>query len=126
MLERMQASVAARHGEEVAGGVRLEFGETWACFLKLLNDDRIRAAETSLSGWLGFPLAGKSFVDVGSGSGLFSLAARRLGAAVHSFDYDPQSVACTAELKERYFPGDPLWQVEAGSALDADYIRSLG
>src|SRR5258708_3414235 len=126
MLERMQASVAARHGEEVAAGVRFEFGENWARFLRLLNDDRICAAETSLSEWLGFPLAGKSFVDVGSGSGLFSLAARRLGASVHSFDYDPQSVACTAELKRRYLPGDALWRVEIGSALDADYIRSLG
>jgi len=29
-----------------------------------------------------------------------------LGARVHSFDYDPQSVACTAELKRRYFEGD--------------------
>lgn len=125
-MENRQASTAERHGGEVASGERFKFGENWARFLKLLNDDRIRAAETSLTGWLRFPLAGKSFVDVGSGSGLFSLAARRLGAAVHSFDYDPQSVACTAELKERYFPGDPLWTVELGSALDPDYIRSLG
>ena len=29
----------------------------------------------------------------------FSLAARRLGADVRSFDYDPYSVACTRELK---------------------------
>jgi O-antigen/teichoic acid export membrane protein len=47
-----------------------------------------------------------SFLDIGSGSGLFSLAARRLGARVRSFDYDPQSVACTAELRRRYFPDD--------------------
>jgi 2-polyprenyl-3-methyl-5-hydroxy-6-metoxy-1,4-benzoquinol methylase len=125
-LENRQPGTAERHGSEVAAGERFKFGENWARFLKLLNDDRIRAAEASLSGWFGFPLAGKSFVDVGSGSGLFSLAARRLGATVHSFDYDPQSVACTAELKGRYFPDDPLWKVEIGSALDADYIRSLG
>ena len=75
---------------------------------------------------LGFPLDGKSFIDVGCGSGLFSLAARRLGARVRSFDYDPQSVACTAELKRRYFSDDPLWSVETGSVLDAAYIRSLG
>jgi 2-polyprenyl-6-hydroxyphenyl methylase/3-demethylubiquinone-9 3-methyltransferase len=41
----------------------------------------------------------KCFLDVGSGSGLSSLAARRLGAKVCSFDYGPQSVACTNELK---------------------------
>src|SRR5262245_27430993 len=71
-------------------------------------------------------LAGLSFLDIGSGSGLFSLAARRLGARVHSFDYDPQSVACAAELRRRYFPGDPQWVVEEGSALDADYLTRLG
>jgi SAM-dependent methyltransferase len=54
------------------------------------------------------------------------LAARRLGAKVHSFDYDPRSVACTAELRRRYFTDDPDWRVEQGSALDPDYLKSLG
>jgi 2-polyprenyl-6-hydroxyphenyl methylase/3-demethylubiquinone-9 3-methyltransferase len=71
-------------------------------------------------------LAGKRFLDAGCGSGLFSLAARRLGAVVHSFDYDPKSVACTAELKRRYFPEDVLWTVEEASVLDPDYSASLG
>lgn len=71
-------------------------------------------------------LEGKTFLDVGSGSGLFSLAARRLGAKVHSFDYDPKSVACTRELKRRYFPEDPQWTIEEGSVLDRDYLTRLG
>ena len=71
-------------------------------------------------------LEGKSFLDAGSGSGLFSLAARRLGARVHSFDYDPLSVACTLELKRRYFADDESWKVEEGSVLDVDYLKSLG
>ncbi len=71
-------------------------------------------------------LDGLRFLDAGSGSGLFSLAARRLGATVHSFDYDPQSVACTHELKRRYFPGDAAWMVEQGSVLDQDYLDHLG
>ena len=70
-------------------------------------------------------LRGKCFIDVGSGSGLFSLAARRLGARVHSFDYDSQSVACTAELKRRYFQDDSEWFVEEGSILDREYIDRL-
>src|SRR4029079_19016392 len=53
-------------------------------------------------------------------------AAKRLGARVHSFDYDPASVACTTELRSRYYSGDPEWRIERGSALDAGYIRSLG
>ena len=71
-------------------------------------------------------LRGRSFFDIGSGSGLFSLAAWRLGARVHSFDYDPQSVACTEELRRRYAPGDGRWTVARGSALDAAYLRGLG
>jgi len=71
-------------------------------------------------------LTGKRFLDIGSGRGLFSLDARRLGAKVHSFDYDPQSVACTVELRRRYFPDDPDWQVKQGSALDGLYLDSLG
>ena len=71
-------------------------------------------------------LEGLSFLDIGSGSGLFSLAARRLGARVHSFDYDPESVACTEELRQRYFPEDDDWVVERASVLDRDYVHSLG
>jgi 2-polyprenyl-6-hydroxyphenyl methylase/3-demethylubiquinone-9 3-methyltransferase len=71
-------------------------------------------------------LTGKKFLDAGSGSGLFSLAARRLGAQVHSFDYDPQSVACTKELRRRYSHHDAWWRIEHQSVLDQDYLASLG
>ena len=71
-------------------------------------------------------LRGKRFLDVGSGLGLSSPVARRLGATVHSFDFDPQSVACTGELKRRYYPNDPDWIVEEGSILDKDYLQTLG
>jgi 2-polyprenyl-6-hydroxyphenyl methylase/3-demethylubiquinone-9 3-methyltransferase len=116
-----------RRSEEILGGKRFAFGENWARFLALLDDQRIRDAEESLRSKLEVEtLAGKSFLDVGSGSGLFSLAARRLGARVHSFDYDPQSVACTEELKRRYFLDDGNWVVEEGSVLDQDYLACLG
>ena len=112
---------------EVANGERFEFGANWAQFLNVLNDKRIALAEHSLRAMLGVnDLQGKRFLDIGSGSGLFSLVARRLGATVHSFDYDPQSVACTAELKRRYYRDDPDWIVEQGSALDKDYLQTLG
>jgi len=106
--------------------LRFAFGDNWASFLTVLNEDRIREAERSLCQMLQIEsLAGKTFLDIGSGSGLFSLAARRLGAKVHSFDYDPQSVACTAELRRRYFPDDAEWNVEQGSALDVAYLKTL-
>ncbi len=122
-----ELSVASRHSAEVARGARFEFGENWRRFLNTLDDARIGKAQESLRKMLEVEdLSGRSFLDIGSGSGLFSLAARTLGARVHSFDYDPASVACALELRRRYFPDDDAWKVEEGSALDADYLRSLG
>ena len=113
--------------QEVKQGERYQFGKNWRWFLSVLNDKRILEAEKSLKMMLEVEsLQGKRFLDIGSGSGLFSLAARRLGAKVHSFDYDPDSVACTQELKRRYFPDDRDWIIERGSALDVDYVKSLG
>ncbi len=115
------------HAGEVARGDRFEFGKNWAAFLASLTEQQIVAAEASLRRMLGVDtLAGKTFVDVGSGSGLFSLAARRLGARIHSFDYDPHSVACTQELRRRFFPADESWNIEEGSALDVEYLQKLG
>jgi 2-polyprenyl-3-methyl-5-hydroxy-6-metoxy-1,4-benzoquinol methylase len=116
-----------KNSTEIAQGNRFEFGKNWEQFLSVLNDERIAEAEKSLKQMLEVEdLKGKTFLDVGSGSGLFSLAARRLGAEVHSFDYDPHSVACNIELKRRYFPSDMDWVIEEGSVLDMDYLKSLG
>ena len=115
------------HAAEVAHGQRFEFGKNWTWFLATLTDAKIEQAVHSLEDMLeAADLRGARFLDIGSGSGLFSLAARRLGAQVCSLDYDPHSVACTRELRRRYFPDDPEWIVESGSALDEAYIRSLG
>jgi 2-polyprenyl-3-methyl-5-hydroxy-6-metoxy-1,4-benzoquinol methylase len=116
------------HAAEVSRGDRFEFGVNWQRFLHVLDSDRIFEAEASIQQMLGTDsLAGRRFLDIGSGSGLFSLAARRLGAVeIRSFDFDPASVACTRELKARYFPQDSSWVIEQGSILDADFVSSLG
>jgi 2-polyprenyl-3-methyl-5-hydroxy-6-metoxy-1,4-benzoquinol methylase len=115
-----------QHATEIAAGERFTFGENWTAFLAQLDDARIAAAENSLRQMLEVDdLHGKTFLDIGSGSGLFSLAARRLGARVQSFDYDPASVACTRELKTRYYPQDEDWTVGTGSVLDPNYINDL-
>ena len=112
--------------EDVAAGKRFEFGKNWSSFLRVLTDERILAATKSLQGMLELDrLDGLSFLDIGSGSGLSSLVARRLGARVFSFDYDPGSVACTRELKRRYFDGDPSWTIEEASVLDGHFMASL-
>ena len=111
----------------VSASPRFEFGKNWQSFLAGLTEQRIVEAERSLRDMLAVSdLTGKRFLDIGSGSGLFSLAARRLGATVVSFDYDPASVACTQQLQQRYFPGDDRWVIKEGSVLDIDFVRSLG
>ncbi|OGW42653.1 MAG: methyltransferase type 12 [Nitrospirae bacterium RBG_16_43_11] len=113
---------------KVESDARFEFGKNWSRYLSVLNDDRIAAAEDSLKEIFDVnTLEGKTFLDIGSGSGLFSLAAMRLGAAkVHSFDYDPESVACTKKLKRIYFKDAHSWSIEEGSVLDRNYLSKLG
>ena len=102
------------------------FGANWQRFLTSLSDRQIEQATLAVSALVGRDLRGESFLDIGSGSGLSSLAARRLGARVYSFDYDPQSVACTQELRRRFFPEDESWSVAQGSVLDQAYLATLG
>ena len=118
---------AIGHADQVRLGERFTFGANWQRFLRLLDDERIARAEASLRDMLEVDrLDGVTFLDAGSGSGLFSLAARRLGATVTSFDFDPESAACTRELRRRYFPDDPRWVVREGSVLDESFVRELG
>ncbi len=106
---------------------RFGFGDNWLNFTRGLSADQISEAEKSVRKLLQCDtLTGQSFVDIGSGSGLFSLVARRLGARVHSFDFDPASVLCTQQLRDRFFPHDPDWIVEQGSILDWNYVQKLG
>lgn len=104
------------------------FGKNWQDFLKKLDDKRIERAKKSLVDFLGIDnLVGKTFVDVGCGSGLFSLAAKMLGAEkVLSIDIDESSVLCANYLKDKYFSNDESWQIKHGSALDQDFIEKQG
>ncbi len=103
------------------------FGKNWQGFLAHLNDDRVRQAEQSLLHMLNRnDLNGVRLLDAGCGSGLFSLAAMRLGAAeVVSFDLDQDSVNCARQLNEIYGPF-PHWHITQGSALDHSFLQSLG
>lgn len=119
--------MADQFSSEVCSGERFKFGENWKQFLLMIDDRRIRLAEESLTRLLeGKDLHGVRFLDIGSGSGLFSLAARNLGAEVVSFDYDPDSVACTLATKEHHSKNDPRWEVHRGSVLDEAFLQSLG
>jgi 2-polyprenyl-3-methyl-5-hydroxy-6-metoxy-1,4-benzoquinol methylase len=105
---------------------RFDFGKNWLSFVNIIDDVRITAARDSLLEALHLPtLSGLTFLDIGCGSGLFSLAACQLGAHVRSFDYDQDSVQATVEIR-RQFAADSDWLIERGSILDPEFVSSLG
>ncbi|TWT53318.1 Ubiquinone biosynthesis O-methyltransferase [Rubripirellula amarantea] len=107
---------------------RFEFGKNWRAFLETVDETRIEEAQESLRQKLGRDsLGGERFLDIGCGSGLFSLAAHRLGAEVVSIDYDQECVGCTQTLRDRF--GDDVqgrWTIHQGSVLDESFMLALG
>ena len=108
-------------------GEKFAFGLNWQRFLESVDESRIAVAKNSLERMLGpDACAGKRFLDAGCGSGLFSLAAVRSGARVLSFDADPESVACTEEIRRRFGPARADWTVRQGSLLDGAFLSETG
>ena len=98
---------------------RFEFGKNWEQFSGLVDETRIADASNRLASLLrSNDLSGRSFLDIGCGSGLHSLAALRMGAArVVAIDLDPHSVATTRAVLERFAPGQQAL-VKEMSAFD--------
>jgi 2-polyprenyl-6-hydroxyphenyl methylase/3-demethylubiquinone-9 3-methyltransferase len=95
------------------------FGENWDAYSRLISDQRIMQAIHDMKRLLGTDaLSGRSFVDVGCGSGLHSLVALRLGAApVAGFDLDPKSVETARRVLDARAPGGD-WSVEQKNIFD--------
>lgn len=96
------------------------FGANWEKFLKKLSSRKINLAKESL---LSFTKKSNfnnlSFLDVGCGSGLFSLSAVLLGAKkVVSVDVDENSLSCARALKKKYNIEDSIWEIKKMSALN--------
>jgi 2-polyprenyl-6-hydroxyphenyl methylase/3-demethylubiquinone-9 3-methyltransferase len=107
--------------------LRFKFGNNWKNFLQNINKSQIQSAENSLKKMLKRKtFKNYTFLDVGSGSGLFSLAARNLGAKVTSFDFDKSSVWCTNKLKNQFYKNDKNWKIIQGSILDRNFLTLLG
>jgi SAM-dependent methyltransferase len=107
--------------------VRFSFGHNWRKYLRRLTPDRIQLAEKALEqsfGGIG-SITGSRFIDVGCGSGVFSLAALGLGASqVTSIDADPQSISCAEVLRTTV--ADPSrWEIKQASILDEHWLASV-
>jgi SAM-dependent methyltransferase len=107
--------------------ITFSFGRNWKSFSRFVTDAQLQEAQEDITAWLSpGEIAGKTVVDVGSGSGIHSYCFNRLGAAsLLSIDVDPYSVACTSLFWER--SGRPAnWQVKQVSVLDEVAMASLG
>lgn len=106
--------------------LRFGFGDNWSDYLKQhFSEERLTIAQRHLLGFVKLPdLRGRSFLDIGCGSGLHSLAAWRAGARpLFSFDFDAKSVATTKLLRKR--EGDPPdWTIVRGSVLDDAFMQT--
>jgi len=118
-----------REAKELAGeDVRFSFGENWRKFLGHVTPEQISHAQASVRRLTGLDsLAGETFIDIGCGSGLFSLGAFRLGAdTVTSLDIDPNSIACALTLRSRVNAEAERWRVLKASVLEHDAMQSVG
>lgn len=106
--------------------VSFSFGENWLKFIKYLDEEQYREAQKSLCHLLKMEsLSGKSFLDVGCGSGIFSLAAVELGAKkVVSIDVAPESIMACRQVKMKCEVEH--WEILEGSILDKNFIQTLG
>ncbi len=108
--------------------LRYEFGANWKSFVhRALDDARVARAIVSLRRLLGVErLEGKIFLDVGCGSGLFSLAAAQLGAArIIAFDSDPQSTEASRAVRTWARVSPDRWQIREGSILDSAFLSEI-
>jgi 2-polyprenyl-6-hydroxyphenyl methylase/3-demethylubiquinone-9 3-methyltransferase len=108
--------------------MRFAFGKNWQSFVDTaLNSQRIGKAAGSLRRLLGVDhLRGRTFLDIGCGSGLFSLAACMLGAdRVVAFDYDQDSVQASIAVRARAGISAERWRIEQGSILDRTFLDML-
>lgn len=111
-------------GHRMPAESRFAFGDNWSSFARLVGEEQIESARQGLLKLL--PEAsfkGRSFLDIGCGSGLHALAAAKLGVRhVFAIDLDQKSVATTEALLARHGGGVP-WTARCADVFDLDPKR---
>ncbi|TGS10223.1 class I SAM-dependent methyltransferase [Mesorhizobium sp. M2E.F.Ca.ET.209.01.1.1] len=102
---------------------RYDFGRNWSGLAEGFEEEHLSQACADLHRLVG-NVTGKTFLDIGCGSGLHSAAALRLGAAsVTAFDYDLSCIATTRAVLSR-FASNAKWSVGHGDVLDRASLPS--
>ncbi|AZO31849.1 MULTISPECIES: class I SAM-dependent methyltransferase [unclassified Mesorhizobium] len=102
---------------------RYDFGRNWSDLATRFENEHLDRACEDLRRLVG-DVAGKTFLDIGCGSGLHSAAALRLGAArVRALDYDTDCVETTRAVLSRFAP-EAEWSVERADILDNGSLPS--
>jgi 2-polyprenyl-3-methyl-5-hydroxy-6-metoxy-1,4-benzoquinol methylase len=96
----LMAKTSISLGMKAAATHTFSFGENWKNFSRGVSSEHIDKATENLVRLLGSEnLQGQSFMDIGSGSGLHSLAALRLNASrIAAIDADQDSVEATRAM----------------------------
>jgi len=105
-----------------------DFASNWQAFSEQrVDSDRVAIAARSIQSLLQREtLDGVSFLDVGCGSGLFSVAAHRLGAStVLGIDINPRCIEVSKGNRDRLARGAPI-EFRIASALSTESLRKLG
>jgi 2-polyprenyl-3-methyl-5-hydroxy-6-metoxy-1,4-benzoquinol methylase len=113
--------------EDIYQALKFSFGKNWRDYLETLTKEKIQISKDWLARFTKLEsFEGKTFIDIGSGSGLHSLAAYMLGAKVISSDIDDNSINCVNYLRKMFDADPKRWTIIKGSALDRNFLRRLG
>lgn len=106
-----------------------DFGENWEKFsIGTLNSAKFLECKNSLASLIGVQnLNGLSFLDVGCGSGVFSISAKELGAAkVVGIDVNPKCIATSKRNQEVLLGKTSGIAFVLLSVFDEAGVRNLG
>lgn len=99
------------------------FGRNWRSYAETIDKVKISAAEAGLAKLIPpDEISGRSFLDIGCGSGIHALAALRLGAkSIVACDLDPESVNATKKTLNRYAKNGK-WQAKQASVFELENL----
>lgn len=104
---------------------RFKFGKNWSKYAALVDEDRIKKAELHLQDRFNCDSFNGVLVDIGSGSGVFTAAASKLGARVQAFDLDIESVVTTKEIVKTFGLIEKIDFIKQGDILSDESINLI-